>query len=365
MKAAAYRDEPARLSALRRYQILDTARERDFDEVVQLTARLCGTPISVVSLVDADRQWFKAETGLGIDETPIDTSICAHAILEDSFLEIPDTQADPRFANNPLCAGPSGLRFYAGAVLRSLDGLPIGTLCVLDHVPRVLDDTQREVLRVMADQVMAQINLRALIARSAILQGEMDHRVKNSLQTVSAFVALERTTAEGDESREALGRVAQQIDTVAVLHEQLGASNASGTVDLEEYLTRVTNLLDRATPNVMVTGEFETRSANARDAAVLGTIVNELVANAVKHSFGEASGTIKLVGASGVDGTFRLTCEDDGPGMIVPDSAQASRREGLGLAIINASARQLDGSVNSRLSPSGYRSELSCRLASA
>lgn len=363
MKAATHHQEQARLAALRRYEILDTPREQDFDDVVALAARLCGTAIAVINLIDADRQWFKAETGLGVRETPLDTSICAHVILHDAFVEIPDTLADPRLADNPLCTGDPGLRFYAGGLLRSPDGLPIGTLCVLDHQPRVLDETQREVLRVLADQVMAQLNLRSQLAHSAILQSEMDHRVKNSLQTVSAFVALERSTAETDESRDALGRVAQQINTVAVLHEQLGATNAGGTVNLEEYLSRVTSLLDRATPNVTVVGEFSSQRADAREAAVLGTIVNELVANAVKHSFGDASGTIRLCGRMDGDSSFRLTCTDDGPGAPVPKSEHASRREGLGLAIIRASARQLCGSVSSHLAPSGYRSELVCRLS--
>ena len=117
MQADPHPRQDERLASLRAYRILDTPREADFDEIVQLASQLCETPISVVNLIDSDRQWFKAEVGLGVRETPIGTSICAHAILESEMVEISDTSIDTRLCDNPLVTGNPGLRFYAGVLL--------------------------------------------------------------------------------------------------------------------------------------------------------------------------------------------------------------------------------------------------------
>jgi PAS domain S-box-containing protein len=160
MRAATHPAESERLSALRSFGILDTPREQDFDDIVALASQICGTPISVVSLIDESRQWFKAEVGLGVRETPIDSSICAHAILEKRYIEIGDTTLDDRFKTNPLVTGEPHLRFYAGALLQTEDGLPIGTLCVLDYAPRELTYEQKTALLVLSRQVMTQLELR-------------------------------------------------------------------------------------------------------------------------------------------------------------------------------------------------------------
>jgi len=152
--------EDARLNDLRSYEILDTPYESEFDDIVKLASQICGTPISIVNLIDADRQWFKAEVGFGVRETPLDNSICAHAILQDDFFVVPDTTKDLRFQTNPLVTGDPKLRFYAGALLESSNGLPLGTLCVLDYEPRELTQAQIFSLQALARQVMSQIELR-------------------------------------------------------------------------------------------------------------------------------------------------------------------------------------------------------------
>jgi len=144
-------DESERLRALRRLDILDSAPEREFDALVATAALVCGVPISLVSLIDHDRQWFKANVGLpGVTETPRDVAFCAHAILDDGIFEVPDALADPRFADNPLVATAPDTRFYAGATLRLSDGAHVGTLCVIDRVPRRLSEEQREALRLLS-----------------------------------------------------------------------------------------------------------------------------------------------------------------------------------------------------------------------
>jgi signal transduction histidine kinase len=155
--------EQRRLEALNGYRILDTPRELAFDEVAQLAADLCGTPIGLVSLLDKDRQFFKAEVGVGFRETPIEDSFCRYAILEDDFLEVPDATADPRFSDNPLVTGGLALRFYAGALLKTPTGIPIGTLCVLDRRPRALTEVQQRALRVLANQVMNSFEMQRAV----------------------------------------------------------------------------------------------------------------------------------------------------------------------------------------------------------
>lgn len=159
-------DEAARLRALESYGILDTPREADFDDVATLAAAAFGAPIGVVNLIADGRQWFKAEVGIGRRELPFAVSICAHALLQSELMVVADTTADIRFARNPLVTAEDGLRFYAGALLVAPDGLPIGTVCVLDRVPRPegITDLQRMTLGVLARQVMTQLELRRVLA---------------------------------------------------------------------------------------------------------------------------------------------------------------------------------------------------------
>lgn len=163
--------ERRRLAALARYDVMDTPREPAFDEVAALAAKLCDAPIAVVNLIGDGRQFFKAEVGLGVRETPLESSFCAKAILEQDFLLVPDATQDARFDCNPLVIDEPHLRFYAGALLKTEEGLPIGTLCVLDTRPKQLSELQQETLRVLARQVMAQFELRrALEERSRQLE---------------------------------------------------------------------------------------------------------------------------------------------------------------------------------------------------
>ncbi|MET0241061.1 MAG: ATP-binding protein [Sphingobium sp.] len=180
--------EARRLRALERYDILDTPREKAFDDIAQLAADLCGTPIGVVNLIGEGRQFFKAEVGLGVRETPLETSFCATALLEEDFLLVPDATLDGRFACNPLVTGEPHLRFYAGALLKSPEGLPIGTLCVLDHQPRALTPLQQRSLSVLAGQIMTQLDLR--LARQE--EGRRDERYRTLFDSMDdGFCVIE------------------------------------------------------------------------------------------------------------------------------------------------------------------------------
>ena len=154
-----------RAQELRDHDILDTPTEPEFDDLVRIAADACKTPIALISLVDEHRQFFKAEIGFGSRETPLASSFCIHALFSDDVMVVPDASRDPRFADNPLVTGEPGIRFYAGAVIRTPGGVPIGTVCVLDHIPRELDEAQKRILMLLARQAMTQLEYRSAIAK--------------------------------------------------------------------------------------------------------------------------------------------------------------------------------------------------------
>jgi two-component system, sensor histidine kinase and response regulator len=160
MKAPLPSDETARLDALHELDILDTGPEEAFDDLTRLAAHVCQTPIALVSLVDRDRLWFKSKRGLDVSETPRDIGFCAYGILEKDIFLVGDLSADERFAQNPLVASTPGLRFYAGAPLITQEGHALGMVCVADYVPRELDADQKDTLRALARQAVAQLELR-------------------------------------------------------------------------------------------------------------------------------------------------------------------------------------------------------------
>lgn len=341
MQAAVHPQQEARLDALRSYDILDTPRESSFDEIVALASALCEAPISVVNLIDASRQWFKAEVGLGVRETPIDTSICAHAILSTDFVEIPDTQADLRMADNPLCLGDHSLRFYAGVLLRTEKGLPLGTLCVLDYKPRRLSALQRQALSVLGRQVMTQLDLRLALRRQKLLVKEIDHRVKNSLAAVSAVVRLQGRHAVDGEQKKFLAAIESRVERVGMLHGVLYQSGTGNEADLATYLGRLRDHLERIMPeNVEVHLSAEPVICGFTKAQGIGVIVSEFVLNAAKHAFpGGQPGRVVITLGRGGDATLVLRCADNGVGL----AAGASGGKGLGQKLIEAAVLQVGG----------------------
>lgn len=160
MKAPLPPDENERLHLLRLYRILDTASESAFDDLTRLAASICGVPISLVSLVDEERQWFKSRYGLEATQTCRDAAFCGHAILHEEVLVVEDAAEDPRFVDNPLVTGEPKIRFYAGAPLQVESGHRFGTLCVIDTKPRKLTSQQLESLEILRDAVITQMEMR-------------------------------------------------------------------------------------------------------------------------------------------------------------------------------------------------------------
>ena len=166
--------DEARLAALRSYEILDTPPESAFDDITRMAMMICGTPVALINLIDADRQWFKSEAGLALGEMPFGSSICAHAVTDGKLFIVPDLRQDDRFANHPLVTDGPGMRFYAGAPLKTAEGHTLGMLCVLDCVARELSGAQVEALDILARQVMVLLELRRTARLTNVLLADAD-----------------------------------------------------------------------------------------------------------------------------------------------------------------------------------------------
>ena len=160
MKPPLPADEETRLEKLRQYRILDTAAEQVFDDITRLASDVCKTPISLLTFIDQNRQWFKSNVGLPIAETSRDIAFCSHAILQPDIFIVPDTLADQRFAQNPLVTHDPNIRFYAGMPLITKEGYALGTLCVIDRVPRQLTSDQINKIRTLAQGVIMLLEMR-------------------------------------------------------------------------------------------------------------------------------------------------------------------------------------------------------------
>jgi GAF domain-containing protein len=171
--------ESERLKALESYGVLDTDFEESFDRITRLAAHLFGTPISLVSLVDRHRQWFKSSIGLNARETSRDVAFCAHAIQKADVFVVTDATADERFSNNPLVTGDPGIRFYAGAPLRTREGYALGTICVIDHIPRnQLTEEMAQALKDFADLVVELLEYRKAARQADRIIDEMQEQVE-------------------------------------------------------------------------------------------------------------------------------------------------------------------------------------------
>jgi len=396
MEATRHPAEDRRVAALHSYRILDTPREEEFDAIVKVVSALCGTPISAISLVDAERQWFKAEVGFGMRETPLPASICAHAILQPGLFVVPDTLQDRRFADNPLVTGAPHLRFYAGALLETPDGLPLGTICVLDDKPRQLDDSQKALLRLMAQQIMRLFELRRInvrerrarkraevraeatttqlvdAAREAGLREQfiavLGHDLRNPLASIKAGTELLRSgKGDGGETlrlmQGSVSRMSALIDDIMdFARGRLGTGIEIGRSDVlvEPILRQVVDELRGIGSGRTIVADFAIGMPVHCDGARIGQLLSNLLANALTHGF---SDTPVHVAARAAGGRFELSVSNSGPP--IPAAALdklfqpffrgegRANQQGLGLGLYIASeiARAHGGTLTAASSP--------------
>lgn len=325
-------NDAERLQALHAFGVLDTPRERDFDEIAELAAAICGTPIGVINLIGDTRQFFKAEVGLGVRETPFESSFCAKAILEDEFMLIPDATKDVRFNCNPLVTGAPGLRFYAGAVLKTDSGHAIGTVCVLDFVPRELSPLQQQTLRVLANQVMKQLELRKALAdrdraeeRQSLLNDEIAHRLKNTLAMVQAIASQ---TLRGVTERNAVEAFERRLFALSRAHDVLVRENWTAA-SIHQVIRLVLALHD---DDGRITVAGPALELGPKSTLSLSLLLHELSTNAVKYgSTSRPEGRVEIDWRIEGDEepVFVLTWrESGGPSVSAPD------RTGFGSRLI-------------------------------
>lgn len=321
-EAAKPPNEDARIRKLDSYRILDTPSEAAFDRITRIVADTIGVPMSLMSLVDRDRQWFKSHHGIDVDQTDRSIAFCSHAILGNDVFEIPDAKQDPRFADNPLVVGAPNIRFYAGAPLKTPDGLNMGTLCVVDSEPRTLTETERHLLSDLAILAVDQMELRVALRQavgdldeSERMQRQKDdfiasvtHELRTPLTAIRGSLGLLQGGAAGELQSRAADLVTianRNVDNLLDLINDLLDSQqlAAGRMDFEfnafepAHLLRDTceELEGVATlKNVILEQLTESVPTVFGDADRLRQVLANLIANAIKFSPPGAIVTAKM-----------------------------------------------------------------------
>jgi anti-sigma regulatory factor (Ser/Thr protein kinase) len=283
-------NEAARLEALHRYRILDTEPERSFDDLTLLASHICGTPMALITLVDADRQWFKSRIGVAITETARAVSFCTHAINHRDLFIVPDARHDERFRDNPLVTGSLEIRFYAGAPLVTPDGHAVGTLCVMDRVARTLSREQLEALTALCRQAEAQLELRRHLVELREALAERDRA-----QTEQEKLIGELRAAHADVRR------------LSALMPYCSTCQFTMTIPADPR--EIPKLTDGVTQVLQEKGWPED------DVMAVELALQEAVANAIRHGCGgDASKELQCSVTCDDDGEVVITVRDPGTG---------------------------------------------------
>ncbi len=400
-------NEQERLATLQDYEILDTPAESEFDELTQLAADILDVPISIISFVARDRQWFKSRLGLEASETPLEVSFCRHQLFEKDLLVVPDAQADPRFRNNPLVTGELSIRFYAGALIRGHDGYPLGRFCVLDTRPRQIPERKLRSLHVFARQVTAQLEQRRLYrlserARQQLTRANDD--LKHRDQTKDQFLAM-----VSHELRNPLSPILMTLDKLALtgphggavdgdlqliqrqakhlarlVEDMLDASRvATGKISLDKHPVTVISVIERSLEMVREAAEKKLQTLThttpdsdiwlQADATRISQVITNLLTNAVRYS--PEGSSIKLT-AFVQDGWATIAVSDNGQG-IAPEfldkifetfvqaptaNSQHQGGLGIGLSLCRHLAQLHDGEITAHSKGLGHGSEFCLRL---
>ncbi|MFT4807745.1 MAG: signal transduction histidine kinase [Paraglaciecola sp.] len=372
-------DENARLKTLFDYDVLDTEAEKIFDDLTQLAAQTCNTPITLISLIDSDRQWFKSKVGLDTEETSRDIAFCAHAIHQKGIFEVEDTLQDKRFFDNPLVTSAPNIRFYAGTPLVSPDGHAIGTLCVIDDKPNKLTKDQRQALEVLGRSVMSQMELRKKIKELKLANehkteflSNMSHELRTPLNAIIGFSHLMLDDIKHHTLPAKFSEYISHIDysgrrLLSVVNSVIDLNKIEAgmmqvqieIVCLREYIKDLEGML-AITANekdvefsVYISEHLPTHLAI--DQAKVSQIITNLVHNAIKFT---DSGKWVKVEISMNNEKLVITVADQGEGISSEDQtklfskfqqvgqAKSSEGSGLGLSITQGLIEILGGTIN-------------------
>lgn len=376
-------NEAGRLAALDSYGIIDTAPEQAYEDFTQLAAHICGVPIALISLIDKDRQWFKSKLGLEPTETPREQAFCAHAIVDNQLLVVADATQDKRFEGNPLVTGAPNIRFYAGAPLVTGSGHGLGTLCVIDRIPRELTSEQLASLQALSRQLMAQLELRRALGllteaerAKKVFVAHVSHELRTPLTSIRGALALVRDSEPNldDDSRELLSAAHRSANRLLELVNDLLDLErvGSGERTIHKRDCDLAAAIDRAAETVrpiaadagvaikLTPGEVRLHA----DPERLTQVVVNLLANAVR--FSPRGGTV-TVGVARAAGRVRVTIDDQGPGVpqafreaifqpfkqVEGSAAHKKGGTGLGLAISQAIVAEHGGALQVSDAPGG------------
>jgi signal transduction histidine kinase/DNA-binding response OmpR family regulator len=335
-------NELERLTALKRYNILDTLPENAFDDATRLVSYICGVPIAHISFIDENRQWFKSEIGIGVSEVPREISFCQYTIMESEMVEIDDTFLNERFKDDPNVTGGFKVRFYAGIPLTTPDGYNIGTICAIDHVSKKLNKDQRNALSIIAKHVIAQLELRtknieldaqkkiaerAVLARDSFL-ANMSHEIRTPLNAIIGFTELLSKTKLDGVQQDYLESV--QIageNLLLIINDILDVSKIESgnlTIDAEPFnlkktLKHIYNLLKVKVPKEVEFNLF--LDADMPDTVIgdqgrLNQILVNLIGNALKFTKeGDVTVSVKKVDETADNYSLRFSVKDTGIGI--------------------------------------------------
>ncbi len=374
-------DETERLAKLESYDVMDTLPEAVFDDITLIAAHICQTPIALITLIDKDRQWFKSKLGIDINETPRDIAFCAHAIHGTEILHVPDARKDVRFYDNPLVAGGPHFNFYAGAPITTPEGYNVGTLCVIDDVPRELTPEQKDALARLSRIVSRQLEFRLLAARAeqatqskSDFLANMSHELRTPLNAIIGYcdLLIEEPDADAESRLEDLGKIRRSgTHLLNLINDILDMSKIeagkmdvySELVSLPQFLSEleymVLPLLARNGNKLVMQMEFAQASLNT-DYTKLKQIIINLISNSAKFT---TNGTVTVRmyrdTAGGVD-QFIAEITDTGVGIprdkleqifdvfgqVDVSTSRNYGGSGLGLAICRKLTELLGGSLS-------------------
>ena len=375
-------NEKERLAALDSYSILDTLPEADYDNLTAIAAEICGTPISVVSLLDNERQWFKSHHGLGATETPKEFAFCAHAINDDDDIFIvQDSRTDERFHDNPLVIGEPRVIFYAGVPLATEEGLPLGTLCVIDHKPKLLSQGQLNSLKALSVQVMNLLQLRK--SNMMLKTSVEDLKEKNEELEQFAYIAAHdlksplntiHTTAEiftecyasklDEDGKTMLGFIQKSSNKLSGLIDGLLNYSKSesiikegGTnIDIQLLCNDISGLFSYDNSLVLKL-KSKLKSIDTNKAAIHQILIN-LVSNAIKYNDKDEVEIQIEIGEN--EDYYEFCVQDNGPGIakenkdkifqifkvLAPSDKFGQPGNGIGLATVKKIIEKMGGTIN-------------------
>jgi len=344
-------DEALRLAALKRYEILDSPPEADFDRITALAAALFNAPVSVLGFVDRDRIWFKSHHGLEAAEVGRAAAGRVSVLRSIELRLQTGAAAGVRSFTRLPTVDDDGLRFCVAVPLCTSDGHDVGTLCVIDREAILFDEQQIGHLKGLADIAMdhleRRLSARRALAQAVVMASETDHRVMNSLQFVASLLRLQSGIVQTSEASEQLAIAANRVSAVARVHRHFAADEVASEVPILAYLRRLCGELSDILGANIAVGGVETNVPSTQILA-LGLITHELLTNARKHGAGTIAVTFMPYGV----GTYALLVTDEGEGLIqgfTPERAGG----GLGLKVVGALVSQLKGRLAAQANPAG------------